>query len=200
MLTILICPPGGRGSAQLMERLRPWADRGERALLLVPESDSHAAERELLAACGSRAGEYAGVTTFSKLTEDVLERTGALPETLDDGGRVLTMHRALTVARPGLTYYRKAGRPQLTARLVELAGELQSCAVTPEMLLRAEEAGPKIRDLGLIYGEYLRLCREGRLDPSQRIDLARERLEASGLVQGAHVFIRGFEGFTAFER
>ena len=150
MLTILICPPGGRGSAQLMERLRPWADRGERALLLVPESDSHAAERELLAACGSRAGEYAGVTTFSKLTEDVLERTGALPETLDDGGRVLTMHRALTAARPGLTYYRKAGRPQLTARLVELAGELQSCAVTPEMLLRAEEAGPKIRDLGLI--------------------------------------------------
>ena len=154
----------------------------------------------LLAACGSRAGEYAGVTTFSKLTEDVLERTGALPETLDDGGRVLTMHRALTAARPGLTYYRKAGRPQLTARLVELAGELQSCAVTPEMLLRAEEAGPKIRDLGLIYGEYLRLCREGRLDPSQRIDLARERLEASGLVQGAHVFIRGFEGFTAQKR
>lgn len=200
MLTILICPPGGRGSAQLMERLRPWADRGERALLLVPESDSHAAERELLAACGSRAGEYAGVTTFSKLTEDVLERTGALPETLDDGGRVLTMHRALTAARPGLTYYRKAGRPQLTARLVELAGELQSCAVTPEMLLRAEAAGPKIRDLGLIYGEYLRLCREGRLDPSQRIDLARERLEASGLVQGAHVFIRGFEGFTAQKR
>lgn len=200
MLNILISPPGSRGSAHLMERLSQCAARGERALLLVPESDSHAAERELLSVCGSRAGEYAGVTTFSKLTEDVLERTGALPETLDDGGRVLTMHRALTAARPGLTYYRKAGRPQLTARLVELAGELQSCAVTPEMLLRAEEVGPKIRDLGLIYGEYLRLCREGKLDPSQRIDLARERLEASGLVRGAHVFIRGFEGFTAQKR
>ena len=197
MLTLWTYAPGRDGRQALLDRIRSRAERGLRSLLLVPESGSHQMERALLACCGNRAGEYAQVTTFSKLTDDVLEAVGFGAVTMDAGGQVLTMHRALTAVRSSLQYYRKAGRPQLTEKLVEAAKELQACSVSAEMLLQAEKMSPKLHDLGLIYAQYMAFCQNGPLDPSARIDLAAARLAESGLVRETELCILGFEGFTA---
>lgn len=197
MLTLWTYAPGTDGRQALLDRIRSRAQRGLRSLLLVPESGSHQMERALLACCGNRAGEYAQVTTFSKLTDDVLEAVGFGAVTMDAGGQVLTMHRALTAVRSSLQYYRKAGRPQLTEKLVEAAKELQACSVSAEMLLQAEKMSPKLHDLGLIYAQYMAFCQNGPLDPSARIDLAAARLAESGLVRETELCILGFEGFTA---
>lgn len=197
MLTILTYRPDCDGKQALLEQIKCRAQAGQRSLLLVPESGSHQMERVLLICCGNRAGEYAQVTTFSKLTDDVLEEMGGNVRTMDGGGQVLTMYRALTAVRSSLQYYRKAAGPQLTEKLVEAAKELQACSVAPEALLRAETLSPKLHDLGLIYAQYMAFCQSGTLDPSARIDLAAAQLKNSGLVQNAEVFILGFEGFTA---
>ena len=197
MLTILTGGPESRRTPHLLDRLDQLAKAGRKGLLLVPESASHQAERNVLARCGNRAGEYVSVTTFRKLTDDVLETCGLRPATLDAGGRILTMHRALAQVGSLLRYYRGAGRPQLTEKLVELAGELQACSIAPETLMEAAGESPKLRDLSLIYARYCGLCREGALDPATRIDLAREHLRESGLLNGVTLLVDGFEGFTA---
>ncbi len=197
MLTILTGPAGCGKTTRLLEQLHTLAKAGKPGLLLVPESGSHQAERRLLAACGNRGGAFAAVTTFSKLTEDVLRETGCSPATLDAGGRALTMHRALTGVQSSLEYYRRASRPQLVEKLVEMAAELMACGVTPEQLLQAEGLSPKIRDLGLIYASYHALCKAGDLDPATRVELATRRVGESGLLAGVHLFVDGFEGFTA---
>ena len=196
MLTILTGAPGCGKTTRLLEQLNTLAQAGKSALLLVPESGSHQAERRLLQVCGNRGGAYATVTTFSKLTEDVLNETGCRTETLDPGGRVLTMHRALSQVQSSLQYYRRAPRPQLVEKLVEVSAELMACGITPTQLLECEGLSPKIRDIGLIYAQYDALCKAGSLDPATRVELATERLEQSGLVSGVHLFVDGFEGFT----
>ena len=196
MLTILTGAPGCGKTTRLLEQLNTLARAEKPALLLVPESGSHQAERRLLQVCGNRGGAYATVTTFSKLTEDVLNETGCRTETLDPGGRVLTMHRALSQVQSALQYYRRAPRPQLVEKLVEVSSELMACGITPTQLLECEGLSPKIRDIGLIYAQYDALCKAGSLDPAARVELATDRLEQSGLVSGVHLFVDGFEGFT----
>ena len=196
MLTILTGAPGCGKTTRLLEQLNTLAQAEKNALLLVPESGSHQAERRLLSVCGNRGGAYATVTTFSKLTEDVLNETGCRTETLDPGGRVLTMHRALSQVQSALQYYRRAPRPQLVEKLVEVSSELMACGIAPGQLLECESLSPKIRDIGLIYAQYDALCKVGSLDPAARVELATQRLEQSGLVSGVHLFVDGFEGFT----
>ncbi len=196
MLTILTGPPGCGKTSRLLEQLKTVAQKGERGLLLVPESASHQAERRLLEVCGNRASRYVSVTTFSKLVEDVLRESGCRASVLDAGGRVLTMHLALSRVQSSLTYYRKAPRPPLVEKLVEVSAELMACGISPARLLEAGAVSPKIGDLGLIYASYHDLCQKGSLDPAARIDLAARQLVQSGLTQGAHLFIDGFEGFT----
>ncbi len=197
MLHILTGPAGCGKTTRLLEQLNTLAAAQRPGLLLVPESGSHQAERRLLSVCGNRGGAFAAVTTFSKLTEDVLRETGCRVSTLDAGGRVLTMHRALTAVQSSLDYYRRASRPQLVEKLVEMAAELMACGVTPEQLLKAEGISPKIRDLGVIYAQYHALCKAGDLDPSGRVELATGRVGDSGILRGVHLFVDGFEGFTA---
>lgn len=198
MLTVLTGPPGCGKTTLLLERLRRLAAEQRPGLLLVPESGSHQAERRLLEVCGNRGGAFAAVTTFSKLTEDVLTATGCRRATLDPGGRVLTMYRALTQVQSSLQYYRRAPRPQLVEKLVEISSELMACGIAPEQLMQAgERLSPKIADLGLIYAQYCALCQAGTLDPAERVTLATERLAKSGLLAQSALFVDGFEGFTA---
>ena len=196
MLTILTGAPGCGKTTRLLEQMRLLAQQECPAVWLVPESGSHQAERRLLSVCGNRGGAFATVTTFSKLTEDVLTETGCQVSTLDAGGRVLLMHRALTQTQSALQYYKRAARPQLVEKLVEVSAELMACGIAPEQLLEAESISPKIRDIGLIYAQYNALCKATSLDPSSRVELATGRLADSGLLKGRHLFVDGFEGFT----
>ena len=153
MLTILTGGPGCGKTTRLLEQMDLLAKNSRPSVLLVPESGSHQAERRLLSVCGNRGGAFATVTTFSKLTEDVLTETGCRPKTLDPGGRVLTMHRALSQVQSALNYYKRAARPQLVEKLVEISSELMACGISPEQLLAAEGISPKIRDIGAIYAQ-----------------------------------------------
>lgn len=195
MLTVLLGPPGCGRTGRVLECIRLRAERREYSILLAPESGSHQLERRLLMHCGNRASEYAGVSTFSKLTEDVLSATGRNPKTLDAGGRVLTMYRALSDVADGLSYYRGASRSELLRRLLELAEELKTAGILPEQLATAAD-GAKLQDLALIYARYCRLCAEGALDPADRLAIAMEALPESGLLKGKAVFLDGFDVLT----
>lgn len=200
MLNILCGDAKSGKTGWILKEMGRLAQQGRPSLLIVPENASHQAERRLLTVCGNSVARYAQVTTFSKLTEQLLQAAGRQVSSLDAGGRVLYMHRALLSVQSQLQYYKNPSqRPQLIGKLLQLCDELKVCRVTPEALLQAaqQDLSPKICDLSLIYMAYCANCEKGNLDPHDRTALAAESIVESGMFDGVEVFIDHFAGFTA---
>lgn len=206
MLTILI----GRAKTGKSHRiLQDIAQKGDdsKQILLVPEHASHQAEVDLCAYCGDTASRHAEVLSFRRLATRVLAITGGAAEvSIDAGGKLLTLQKVLTELAPALKVYRRPSqRAGFLEQLLGLLDELNSYAVAPETLARQAAdipggMGDKLRDLALIYADYLaRLCRPG-LDARDRMSKLRDHLEESGYMDGKEVYLDGFSYFNGLEQ
>jgi ATP-dependent helicase/nuclease subunit B len=206
MLKIVIGRAKTGKSEQVLREIARLGDRS-RQILLVPEHASHAAEVDLCRACGDTACRHAEVLSFRRLASRVLSLTGGLADvTLDNGGKLLTLQKALCEVAPELKIYRRPSRKAaFLEELLALFDELSSYEVTPEALAeKAEEiAGAtrdKLRDLSLLYGAYeARLCRPG-FDARDRMSKLCDHLEESHYVDGTDLFIDGFTYFNGQEQ
>ena len=134
---------------------------GRKQILLVPEHASHQAEVDLCRACGDAASRFAEVLSFRRLSDRVLTITGGAAQvTLDAGGKLLTLEKALLEVLPELTVYRRPSRKSAFLRqLLALFDELRCYEVTPETLYEQSQviAGAtrdKLHDLSLLYAAY----------------------------------------------
>lgn len=206
MLHILIGRAKSGKTERLLKRIAELGDSSQQ-ILLVPEHVSHKAEVDLCEACGPTASRHAEVLSFQRLSNRVLSITGGLAQvTLDAGGKILTLQKALLEVMPELTVYRRPSRKStFLQQLLDLFDELQSYHVSPEQLSAetAEIRGAshdKLSDLSLLYAAYeARLCRPG-LDARDYMAKLCDHLEESCYVQGKDVFVDGFTYFTAQER
>ncbi len=206
MLHILIGRAKTGKSKTVLRRIRELGDQG-RQILLVPEHASHQAEVDLCRECGPTASRHAEVLSFRRLAERVLGITGGAAQvTLDAGGKLLTLQKALLEVAPELTVYRRPSRKSaFLQQLLDLFDELRCYEVTPEILYgQSQEINgatrDKLRDLSLLYGAYeARLCRPG-LDARDRMSKLCDNLEDSRYVCGKDIFIDGFTYFNAQER
>lgn len=200
MLTIICGRAGSGKTSEIYRRVAQGAAEKRRQVILVPETRSHEAERRLLLTCGNAAGAFAAVTTFTKLSGEILRQAGRDTAVLDGGGRVLLMHRAVCDAKTALRYFRGPLRPELLERLLAAADELKACMVAPEALLAACAALPdKLYDIAQIYACYCALCTREGMDGKDLITQAGEALGETGLFCGADVYVDGFAGFTRQE-
>lgn len=198
----LIIGRSGTGKSRLLLR-RICAQKGERCVLLVPESRSHETERRLCAAAGGHTGPETEVLTFSRLAARVFQTAGGCArEELDQGGRVLLMHRAVQAVSGELKVYaRPSRRPAFLKGLLDTVDELKSSCVTPEQLTAAGQEiggrdGDRLCDLGLICAAYAALTARIALDPRDRLTRAAEKLAECGWAQGVRFYLDGFVDFT----
>lgn len=206
MLTIVIGRAKTGKSERLLRRIRELGDSGKQ-ILLVPEHASHQAEVDLCRACGPTASRHAEVLSFRRLCDRVLAITGGAAQvTLDAGGKLLTLQKALMEVSPMLQVYRRPSqKAAFLQQLLDLIDELRSYEVTPEVLDdQAREiqgaTRDKLLDLSLLYGAYeARLCRPG-FDQRDRMSKLCDHLEESGYAVGKDIFIDGFTYFNAQER
>ena len=120
--------------------------QGSRQILIVPEQQSHEAERALCQAGGDGVSLYGEVLSFSRLANRVFLAAGGMGDLeLDAGGRILMMYQAVKAVSSQLTVYaRPSRRPAFLEELLSTVDELKSCCIKPELLLRAgEEAGER---------------------------------------------------------
>lgn len=87
------------------------------------------------------------------------------------------------------------------SRLYETIAQLRAALVTPEMLEDAipyadEILSDKLKDIALIYREYLNFLSTGFLDESSVLALLPAAMEKNGRVRGANVYFVGFTSFT----
>lgn len=206
MLNILIGRAKSGKSDTVLRRIAALGDGG-RQILLVPEHASHLAEVDLCRACGPTASRHAEVLSFRRLADRVLALTGGSADvTLDAGGKLLTLQKALLEVAPELTVYRRPSqKPAFLQQLLGLFDELRCYEVTPETLYEASGAihsatGEKLRDLSLLFAAYeARLCRPG-FDARDKMTRLCDQLDASLYAAGKDIFLDGFTYFNAQER
>ena len=196
----------GAGKSRLVLETLEKQRRQRPQVLLVPEHASHEAELDLCRVCGPTASRDAEVLSFRNLATRVLSQTGGLSDvTLDNGGKLLTMRRALQEVSGRLTVFaRPSQRPAFLRQLVALADELYAYRVTPAALMEQVSdmdgaAGEKLRSAALIYGAYdARLHGEG-IDARSRVQKLCDALPGSDYLVGKDVYVDGFSYFNRVE-
>ena len=195
---------GGRAGAMLPYMLPMIAQARAQdtpVILLVPEQYTLQAERELIRGLQLPGLMDIEVLSPRRLTRKIRElggHSGLTP--LDGGGRSMAIAQALTQEQEHLTYYRRVAlTPGLPDKLNVLLADLQRAHLTPEDLrvhagtmpsgaLKAKEA-----DVARIWQAYLDVI-DGRFaDETMQQQENVRRLIPSGLMNGAAVFVYGFD-------
>ena len=206
MLTVLMGRAKTGKSDTVLRRIAELGDSGQQ-ILLVPEHASHQAEVDLCRACGPTASRHAEVLSFRRFSDRVLAITGGIAQvTLDAGGKLLKLQKALMEVMPSLTVYRRPSQKSaFLQQLLDLFDELRCYEVSPENLYAQAQdiAGAthdKLCDLSLLYGAYEARLRRPGMDARDRMTKLRDSLEDSGYACGKDIFIDGFTYFNAQER
>ena len=211
MLKLLLGRAGSGKTTRVMEEIAQrihstHATRtGEKSLtLVVPEQYSHSAERRLLAIAGDSLSLHGEVLSFKRLASRVFEELGAGLPTLDSGGALLILHRALRAVSGSLEIYGDAPkRAQFLGALQSTISELRNSAITPEALLNAADddsaLSKKLRDLGLIMESFDAYQNaSGKYDTSSALLRLAESISGSSYARG-RIYFDGFNDFTAPE-
>jgi len=142
MLELLLGRSGTGKTEELFRRIAAGGPEHPQ-VLIVPEQHSHDAERQLCALGGNQVCQWAEVLSFTRLSNRVFASCGGVARpTLDAGGRILLMYRALKSVSDQLTVYRRPSRkPSFLTGLISTVDELKSCRITPEQLWDAGKIG-----------------------------------------------------------
>ncbi|WP_409969458.1 PD-(D/E)XK nuclease family protein [Bengtsoniella intestinalis] len=205
MLTILLGLANTGKSSYILERLAHLGDSSAQ-VLIVPDHTSHLVELDVCHACGDGASRHVQVLGFHRLCDRVLELSGgAANVTLDAGGKLLLLQKALGEVAPALNVYRKPSqKPAFLEQMLAVLDELRSYAVTPEQLSQVAEplqgiTRDKLLDLSLLYSAYnAKLHRDG-FDARDKMTKLCDLLEPSGFLTDKDIFLDGFTYFTAQE-
>lgn len=191
----------GQALPFLMEGIGAQYAAGERVLLLVPEQYTLQAERELVERLDLPGFLNLEVLSPSRLRRSIRERGGCdglAP--LDHRGRSMALSQALVQCREQLTYYRRvAAAPSLPDKVSSLLTDMSHAGLDASTLREAADAsaspatGAKLRDLSLVWASYDALI-AGRFadEAAQQADALR-RLPQSGLMDGARLWVYGFD-------
>ena len=144
-------------STVLYDRLCEHMERGEHAVLLVPEQSTFAAEQEL----ASRLGGLLGIEVYSmeRFTERILEQYGRSLPFLNEQGRAMVVRRAALRRQKELSLFRNVSRSNGFATVMDQwIGRFKQSRIPPESLDRVIDALPegellqrKLRDISILY-------------------------------------------------
>ncbi|MCQ2426075.1 MAG: PD-(D/E)XK nuclease family protein [Lachnospiraceae bacterium] len=186
---------------------------GRRALLLVPEQETVAAEARIsvLTEKENIPTDRLEVLSFRRLANRIFREYGLLSyHYVGKGAKALIMWMTLDEQNPSLKEYRSArdGIRRMVPLMLKAVDDFRTYRITPKQLdeaaQKAEMSDPRfasrLRDLALVYGAYEKKLKEGCDDPKDDLDnlvlLLDEHRDA---LHGLTVYIDSFHGFTEQE-
>ena len=195
---------GGRAGCTLpvlMSGIQQQYQAGGRVIVLVPEQYTLQAEREIMQALQLPGMLDLDVLSPTKLRRLIAERGGrpTCPP-LDNRGRSMAISQALVTCKDDLVYYRRvAASVNLPEKLASLIADFEDAGLTPDTLWEGADASAsaasaaKLRDVCTVWRAYQQLV-DGRFtDTAMQQQDCIDRLQQSGVVTGAHLWVYGFD-------
>ncbi len=208
-VTFLYGRSGSGKTYAIAKSLRHAAACGIRSFLLVPEQQSHSAERHMLTLLPPTAQLTVEALSFSRLANRVFRQYGGLSYHYATAGvQALLMWRRLCELAPLLEEYGEQAErnPALTQVMLSAIGELKGCGISPAQLERAanklpaaSSLGPRLRDISLIYAAYQNELSHKYDDAADDLARLAEVLRDHDFFAGSYVYIDYFTSFTAQE-
>lgn len=201
-LTFLIGRANAGQTDALYRTAAAHAKRGERALVIVPEQATFAAERRLADIAG--AG-LIGVQVLSveRLSERILENSSRRLPYLSGEGVAMAVRRVAEIHGGTLSAFSRAvTRSGFCTELAELFSEMKRALIAPEQLRETAARLPdgtllkeKLTDLSILYAATEAFFKERYLSPDDRMNAAIRLLPAS-FAAGAFLYFDGLPAMT----
>lgn len=185
---------------------------GPPILLIVPEQATFQLERQIAAVEGLKGTVRVQVLGFKRLALRIMQETGgaALIPITEEGKKML-LYRVMRKLQPELKLYANAsGGLGLIERLCQLYGETKRYGSNMDEFARfgmflesSEKESPllkdKMHDLLLLFREFEQELSGLYVDAEDHVTKLAEGVPQSAYVQGAEIWIDGFDSFTPQE-
>lgn len=205
----LILGGAGCGKTHLItEMIKKDAECGRRSILLVPEQETVAREREMLNQLPPSAQLTFEVLNFTRLANSVFRKYGGLTYSyISAPVKALAMWNTLRQLSPLLSEYgRQSGDSAFASLMLSQVEEFKAYCISPASLERAakkaagSKLAAKLSDMALIYSAYsAAISGYGAGDASDDIGKLAEKLGGHDFFADTNVYIDSFTGFTASE-
>lgn len=207
MLNLITGSAASRAPEMLREMIARSIEKGKRTLLIVPEQQTVAAEKEMAELLPDSAPLLFEVTNFTRFANSVFRELGGVDkEYCDSAKSALIMWRTLAELAPtlSLTDGKKDINYGMVKRALATTGECDGLSVGVDELLSARDAvandrrlKAKIDDLVSIISLYKKLLKEKYSDVGEDITAARKLIsENPKSILDTVFFIEGFTSFT----
>lgn len=192
---------------EVIRRMGELMKEGGSCMLIVPSQYTLQAEIEVMTRLNLPGTFLIDVLSPGRLKTRVFDRAGQPGEiVLDERGKCMVLAEVVEQERENLTIYRASavsGAQGLVAKLSSLIADMKRSGMNAEELhkriAQMDERDPakkKLADAARIFEGYERRM-AGRLADGEDVALImREKMAASGVVRGRHVFIYGFDMIT----
>lgn len=182
------------------------AEHGEKCMLLVPSQYTLQAEVEIMNRLQIEGSFLIDVLSPGRLRTRIFERAGQ-PErvVIDQRGKCMVISSILDQEAERLKVYGgfKGSRQGLSEKLASMIADFKRSDTTPEELkeslkeMEESSAGKKkLEDLHLIYETYEDKLHGKLADEEDIAKEAQAKLKVSGILNGQHLFVYGFDVIT----
>lgn len=211
MLTILYGGTGTGKSYDMMEMIGKKASEGKNVIAIVPDQFTFEYEKMLYdhLGCALFNRGNAEVLSFSRLTADILRRSGDTGrDSADPSAKTALLYMSAKAVRErgDINYFvKQSKKPGFIGTLSAMLTELIHSGVTPERLSdiieenkdASETILAKLRDILAVYTEYtLRLEKAGLRDSLFDMMTAAVKAGQTDYFKGKHIFMDEFKSFT----
>lgn len=202
-VTVIFGKAGSGKTGYCFKEMKEWADRGGKALLIVPDQATYSIERRFAEYMPGQGFAGIQIVGFSRLAFRVFQERGQEHASLSELARKIVLQRLLRRCGDDLTVLKTAAeQANFAATAGQFILECRSFCVTPDMLRQAAEnvGGPtlarKLQDIALVYEGYGQFLEErfGSSDDTMAL-LARE-IPHYTFMDGARIWVDGFQWFT----
>ncbi len=190
-----------------LDILKSAAEKGEKAVLLVPEQFSFECQRYLLDSFGAVLSNKIEILSFTGLCEEIQSSIGGFAGiNVDDGTRFILVGQALNSVKDNLKLYTKYyNSSAFIKQIMSVIIEFKQAGITPDELIKMsvitenESSKHKLEDLSIILSAYNALLTKRFQDPLDLIERTVSGMQDNSYFNGKTVVIDEFKGFTAVQ-
>ncbi|MEE0969143.1 MAG: 3'-5' exonuclease, partial [Clostridia bacterium] len=209
MLEFILGGAGTGKTSLVYERIQKDIADKRRVILLVPEQETVAREREMTEILPPSAQLHFEVLNFTRLANSFFREHGGLTyHYVTPSVKALAMWNTVRTLSPLLSEYgRQKNDPSFGNMMLSQIEEFKAYSVSPAALERAAEKAEtgsrmraKLSDLALIYSAYTAsLDTYGAGDSSDDVGKLAEALSGKNYFKDTRVYIDSFTSFTGAE-